>query len=125
MSHTYDGPATVTIDGVRLEAPTLTFRDGHGEGIRGRITVNDDGVQMLLDEMLALAPPAAIVARLHPAYSVETERAIMRAILGGTPSEGGLVYPEGSRGCFHDGCDGTISVEEGGSHWCTMGAISP
>ena len=114
----YTSPPTITIGGVRLEAPTLTFRDGPGEGIRGRITINDDGVQMLFDEMLALTPPAAIVARLHPAYSVETERAIMRAILGGTPSVGSVIYPEGSRGCFHEGCDGTGSVEDGGSHWC-------
>lgn len=114
----YTSPPTITIGGVRLEAPTVAFRDGPGEGIRGRITINDDGVQVMLDEMLALTPPAAIVARLHPAYSVETERAIMRAILGGTPSDGSVIYPQGSRGCFHGGCDGTGSVEHGGSHWC-------
>ncbi len=120
--------ATVTIDGVTLPMPRLMLAAPTSE------------------EMLrARLPAAAVEARggwaggshrveftiadSGDAFDAitrmidEANREVSRAILGGgAPSEGGRWYAWGSRGCFHEGCDGTGSAEEGGSHWCTMGA---
>lgn len=77
-----------------------------------------DALHVLLD--LDPHAEAMVSARVSGGFEVDAavERMIRRAILGGTLSVGGKLYPDGSRGCFHEGCDGTGSVEHGGSHWC-------
>lgn len=77
-----------------------------------------DAMHVLLD--LDPHAEAMVSARVSGDFGVDdaVQRALWSAIVGGTLSVSGKLYPDGSRGCFHEGCDGTGSVEEGGSHWC-------
>ena len=110
----YTGPATITINGVRLEAPTMKwshtsavdtvarrFGTERSEPVRVEFTIADSGDAF------------AAITRMIDAANREVSRAILPA-----PSESGRWYSWGSRGCFHEGCDGTGGVEHGGSHWC-------
>lgn len=86
--------ATVVINGVTLPVPRVIFR-------------NDPYTEALVEARASGAPHAD--PSLTPA--------LLRMLLGGAVGASGRFYPDGSRGCFHDGCD-AAEGEEGGSHWC-------
>lgn len=116
----YTSPATITIGGVRVPVEGLTFEmaradDPHDEAIianRAGFVAMPQRVEFTIADS---GDAFAAITRMIDAAN----REVSRAILGGAvPSEGGRWYAWGSRGCFHEGCDGTGSVEHGGSHWC-------
>ena len=117
-AYEYTSPPTITIGGVRVPVEGLTFEmaradDPHVEAIiasraafaemphRVEFTIADSGDAF------------AAITRMIDEANREVSRAILPA-----PSESGRWYSWGSRGCFHEGCDGTGGVEDGGSHWC-------
>ena len=77
-----------------------------------------DALHVLLD--LDPHAEAMVSARVSGEFEVsaEAQRALWSALFGGTLSAGGRLYPDGARGCFHDGCDATTGAEEGGAMWC-------
>lgn len=100
MSVVYDPrAAVVVVDGVTLSLPKLLHADPHAEAM---LRTRSEAVD-------AMARDPAVARRLRA------------AILGGDLSVSARLWPYGSRGCFHDGCDATAEPEEGGTHWCTMG----
>lgn len=114
----YTEPPTITVNGVRLPVERVTFgalrsADPHVEAVvatraafaemphRVEFTVADDGG--LFDR----------IARMVAEANREMAHAILPA-----PGASGRWYAQGSRGCFHDGCDATTGAEDGGAMWC-------
>ena len=114
----YTSPPTVTINGVRIPTEGVTFSmvrdaDPHVEAIiasRAGFVAMPQRVELTIADS---GDAFAAITRMIDEANREVSRAILPA-----PSESGRWYSWGSRGCFHEGCDGTGSAEEGGSHWC-------
>ena len=114
----YTSPPTVTINGVRIPTEGVTFSmvrdaDPHVEAIiasRAGFVAMPQRVELTIADS---GDAFAAITRMIDEANREVSRAILPAL-----SESGRWYSWGSRGCFHEGCDGTGSAEEGGWHWC-------
>ena len=122
----YTSPPTVTVDGVRVPIEGVTFdalraADSHAEAVSTTLARRGfaAGPQRVEFTVADSDDAFAAITAVIDAANRETARAILGGVVPAL-SVSGRLYPDGSRGCFHEGCDGTRETEEGGTHWCTM-----
>lgn len=112
----YTSPPTITINGVRIAVSHIGAKRAPVDplvAVEQRFGVQRRAAARVEFTIADSGDAFAAITRMIDEANREVSRAILPA-----PSESGRWYSWGSRGCFHEGCDGTGGVEDGGSHWC-------